>query len=115
MRRDQSPSEIPMKLISLDFTALYFRGSQEFFFFFFITQPSRGINHKFISREPFFRFAIFSSCIFLLLALRLRLLHPYRGHSRNAKFTQKCEKRTDGHRHGHIFRNNYLIFQVGNK
>lgn len=52
----------PMELISLNFTALYFCGGRPLFF---TTRPSRGINHKLISREPSFRFAVFSSCLFL--------------------------------------------------
>lgn len=63
-RRNQSPSEIPMELISLGFTALYFRGGRALF----TTRPSRCINHKSISQNRSFRFVSpFPNCLSLSL------------------------------------------------
>lgn len=56
-----------MELISLGFTALYFRCGRTLF----TTRPSRGINHKSISRDPSFRFA--DSYLSLALSLCLSL------------------------------------------
>lgn len=64
MRRKQSPSEIPMELISLGFMALYFRGGRTLF----TTRLSSGINHKSTSWDSSphfvpFRFVVSSTCL----------------------------------------------------
>lgn len=79
--------------------------------FFFTTRPFRGINHKFISREPSFRFAVFSSCLFLSFRLPTLFVTSLSSFAKCKTHGKECRENA---RSGQINKNknNYLIFRA---
>lgn len=106
MHRKQFPLEIPMELISLSFTALYFRGGRTLF----TTRLSSSINHKSISQNSLSRFiSSSSSCLpfsFWLsfssvTFLSISSFTEYKTYETRA-ITRQCERSNSEERHRYV-------------